>query len=266
MGLGAQMIGWSRRLLRGARDRPLRRSLRQPRRRRVAVARGPAGPRRVRRGRHIVGGLHARGHGRRRGRPARRARPRLGARGRRVDGRDDRPDARDPSSRSRSQPHVDHVDDRRAGHRQPDRGGHRGAAVAPGHEPRGGYRACARGQPRDRVAGHPPQRGRHPRPGRRAPGTAASTRPGSRGSSPPSTRRATARRRCTRSTCRRSSCTERTTRWCRPRAAAPPQRRSPAPTSGSSRAWATTCRAPLWPELIARLGALADATDLDRAA
>ena len=63
----------------------------------------------------------------RRGRPARRPRDRARPRGRRLDGRDDRPDARDRAPGAAAQPHLDHVQHWRGRVRPAHRAGARGA-------------------------------------------------------------------------------------------------------------------------------------------
>ena len=131
MGFTAQLIAWDVEfceLL--AEPRPLRHPLRQPRLRAVDAPRRPA--RRSRRRswrpslsgeRAAAGAVHAVGHGRRRRRPARPPRHRAGPRGRRVDGRDDRPDDRHRAPRALPQPDLgDELAGRPAG-RQADAGG-----------------------------------------------------------------------------------------------------------------------------------------------
>ena len=82
--------------------------------------------------------LRDRRHGRRRRRPARRPRDRAGARGRCLDGRDDRPGPRHPAPDAGGQPHLDHVEPRgrqRRCHRQ-GAAGVRSAARAVAARPR----------------------------------------------------------------------------------------------------------------------------------
>ena len=166
-------------------------------------------------------------------------------RGRRLDGRDDRPDDGDRAPRAGALAGLDDVD-----HRQPlDRAARACKAwrVLLGRLPEGREAAIEQRRQDLQVIGSPgyPMRRAAPaRAGGRAPTTAATTPPASLRQMHAITRLrrphpgpAQARR------CRPPSSTATATRWSARPAAAPPPRRSPAPACGCSRAWATTCPA-----------------------
>ena len=116
MGLGTQMIGWPDELCALLADRGFQVDpLRQPGYRPLLPDnRRPAHPTPADHPQDRPGALHARRHGGRRRRPDARAEPRPGPRGRRLHGRDDRPDPCGPTPERHEIPGLDHVQ-----HRQP---------------------------------------------------------------------------------------------------------------------------------------------------
>jgi len=126
MGLGTQMVAWNEDFLPSRSPRAGFHVVRfdKPRRRTFdARARGAADDHTAADALATRGPLQARRHGRGRSGPAVRARARARARDRRVDGRDDRADARRAPSAQRALARLDHVQHRTAAERPAPRCG-----------------------------------------------------------------------------------------------------------------------------------------------
>ena len=172
--------------------------------------------------------LQAARHGAGRDRADGCARHQVGASGRRVDGRHDRPGNRDLVSAAGALADLDHVDHGQSKSAAADPRGHRRAdGAAAGHQGRifRAFRADLEGAARRQFSART-KRSTAPAPN--APSSAASIRPASDGSSAPSSPPAAARSGWRRSRRRRWSFTAPSIRWCAPRAARTPRPRSPA--------------------------------------
>ena len=250
MGLGTQMVAWHEDFCeRARRPRLLRHPLRQPRH---AAARRTSPTRRRRRSAaararkrdaaaYTLADMAGDAVG-----AARPPRHRAGAHRRRLDGRDDRPDDRDPLPRARALARLDHVQHRRPAQRPA--GARRCSRLAAGRRraTASGYIEHARRSSTRRSA-RPASSTTRPRCATMIARSASTAAHDAAGPRPPARRRssptATARRSCAALTCPRSSSTAPPTSSSRRPAAARPPRRSRARGCSRSTAWATTSRA-----------------------